>query len=340
MTRFLVICTYLGRLPKYFNLFAHSCGFVPEIDFLVLTDASPPSYTLPPNLKIQRLTRVEFQSRTQHALGISGPIPSGYKLNDYKPMYGEIFSDLIAGYDYWGSGDIDLIFSPRLTEFVMAGAAEDADIINTSVLWLHGPLTLFKNSHSMCTLYQKSRHWKNVVESSANFAFDECGTKYAYLDREVGFPSETNPHNRSYLDISPEDLLNFQDFDCMSTVVIRERNAGRCRIFQDFVFKGYIWPGEKVLVKDGEILAENNSWCAYHWYSEKRRRKFSYPSWRKVPETFYIDQYGFFDFRTPWLNRWRHGLAFSQGVLRLLHDRALYHLGQIGLGRRPTGPFE
>ena len=33
-----------------------------------------------------------------------------YKLCDYKPAYGEIFAPELSGYDFWGYGDMDLVF--------------------------------------------------------------------------------------------------------------------------------------------------------------------------------------------------------------------------------------
>jgi len=341
MPRFLVICTYIGQLPSFFRLFSHSCRYVPELDFLILTDSEEPHFPLPPNVRVEKLTIADFQKRTRRALGISGPIHSGYKLNDYKPMYGDIFSDLLEGYDYWGSGDIDLIFSPRLADFITEGVAEDADIMNTSTLWLHGPLTLYKNTESMVKLYRKSKDWRLVVERPEHFAFDECGLKYKQICRRLGVPSGYYPGHQSYLDLEPDSYRAMQNFQCMTAVVSREHQAGNCRVFQGFVLRGHIEPGEHLEVRNGYIVDGHGvSWCAYHWVTEKARRKFGYPRWESTPVEFFISQYGFFEAGKPWFNRWLVTVRFAQAVLLLLHDRLIFHIGHLGIGPRPSEQFK
>jgi len=43
-------------------------------------------------------------------LGFEVDIESEYKLCDFKPAYGLIFSEHFKDYDFWGYCDIDIIF--------------------------------------------------------------------------------------------------------------------------------------------------------------------------------------------------------------------------------------
>lgn len=63
-----------------------------------------------------------------------------YKLCDYKPLYGEIFSDYVADYDYWGYCDLDTVFGD-LTKFLKIPLEKEYDKIGN---WGH--FTLIKNT--------------------------------------------------------------------------------------------------------------------------------------------------------------------------------------------------
>lgn len=43
-------------------------------------------------------------------LGMQVWLEKPYKLCDFRPLYGEIFSNYVDGYDFWGYCDCDLIF--------------------------------------------------------------------------------------------------------------------------------------------------------------------------------------------------------------------------------------
>lgn len=55
-------------------------------------------------------------------------IPNSYKLCDFKPTYGLIFSEYIAKYDFWGMGDIDVIYG-NIRDFITEDVLNNNDII-------------------------------------------------------------------------------------------------------------------------------------------------------------------------------------------------------------------
>ncbi len=98
-----LIIPYFGKLPWYFPYFIHSCKFNSDIDFIILSDIK--LVGLPPNVKYFNYSLEKFRVIASKALGFEVVIEHGYKLCDFKPAYGYIFSNLIEEYDFWGHCD-------------------------------------------------------------------------------------------------------------------------------------------------------------------------------------------------------------------------------------------
>ena len=62
-----------------------------------------------------------------------------YKLCDFRPAFGEIFADELAGYDFWGHSDLDVIFG-RIRDHLPAAAFEADKIL------FNGNFSLYRNS--------------------------------------------------------------------------------------------------------------------------------------------------------------------------------------------------
>lgn len=108
-------------------------------------------------------------------LGYHAKINSPYKLVDFKPMYGQLFSEYIENSDWWGYFDSDIIFGD-ISKFFTDEFLNKYDRIFT-----HGHLTLFRNNSNMNALWNKNfnlrevPNFKEVATSDAVFAFDEWG---------------------------------------------------------------------------------------------------------------------------------------------------------------------
>ena len=100
----------MGKYPWYFPYFLHSCRYNPTVDFLIFTDNYDPNLEIPSNVKMIPYSIDLFKADAAKTLGFEVAVSSGYKLCDFKPAYGTIFSDCIKDYDFWGYCDMDMIF--------------------------------------------------------------------------------------------------------------------------------------------------------------------------------------------------------------------------------------
>jgi hypothetical protein len=110
-------------------------------------------------------------------LGFEIKITNGYKLCDFKPAYGLIFSDLLRPYDFWGHCDIDIIFG-NIRDFMTDELLEKYDLISVRHDWLSGCFLLYKNDDKMIKLFSHSKDYQKVFSSDKHYCFDE--TNFAH----------------------------------------------------------------------------------------------------------------------------------------------------------------
>ena len=180
----LVVC-YCGKLPWYFDYFVHSCKYNQSVDFLIITDDFTFKRPLPHNVKLIYKTLNEINLLASAKLGFTVYINHSYKLCDFKPAYGVIFSELLKGYDVWGHCDIDIIFG-NIRNFITDELLENYDLISVRHDWLSGCFLLYKNNQKLNTLFLHSKDYRKVLSSDKHYCFDE--TNFSHNAFSAGKP--------------------------------------------------------------------------------------------------------------------------------------------------------
>lgn len=75
---------------------------------IFFSDCVPSGFA--PNAIVYLSTLKDICELASNALSSPVCISSAKKLCDLRPIYGEIFRKYLVGYDYWGYGDIDVIY--------------------------------------------------------------------------------------------------------------------------------------------------------------------------------------------------------------------------------------
>ncbi len=104
-----IIIPYFGQWPEWIDLHFYSCGQNLFIDWLFFTDCPIPK-THSTNLSFYSFSFDEYCNDVSRKLKINFHPDKYYKLCDLKPFYGYIHADIISEYDFWGFGDIDVIW--------------------------------------------------------------------------------------------------------------------------------------------------------------------------------------------------------------------------------------
>ena len=201
MKKIVFICPYFGKLPEnHMSLWLQSCEKNQSINWIIFTDDKT-RYNYPKNVLVNYVSLNELKNSIQKKFDFPISLDNGYKLCDYKPTYGYIFSEYIKGYDFWGYCDMsDCIFGD-IRHFITDKILDKFDKIG-----FLGHLTLYRNTveiNKRFMLGTKSNiTYRDILSSSENMAFDELNSySINSIYKENGIPFYRM--DDCYYDISP-----------------------------------------------------------------------------------------------------------------------------------------
>jgi len=204
MKKIIFILPYFGQFPPYFDLWLKSAEYNKSIDFLIITDNKKMCYDIPSNvsIKIKSLDCVKnmITSKVKHKIKMKSP----YKLCDFKPAYGHIFSEEIKGYDLWGFIDPDIIMGD-IKKFLDENILENYDKFYT-----RGHMTLFKNNDKCNELFKINHKYSDcfsiddIFKFNSVCAYDEWGWNFCHGLSEIIYRKNI---------ISVYDQIDFADIN-------------------------------------------------------------------------------------------------------------------------------
>jgi hypothetical protein len=270
----LLIC-YFGKEPWYFKFFVVSCRNNPSITFFIITDMDFGG-KLPENIIVVKMTLGEVENLATEKLGFTVPKLRPYKLCDFKPVYGLIFSNLIEEYDFWGYGDIDVIFG-NIRSFMTDEVLSRYDVLSLQSVYLTGYFALFKNNEFCVNLFKRSKDFKKVFVSEENYCFDETNWQWGQL-------------------MDGQSIFQLKcEVESMTYVVKKLQLCGELRAsFENRSME--LVPGRLCWSDMGLFYAGKQEFLLYH-FSAFKDLLFKYiPEWKKFPariyiNTFYISKY-------------------------------------------------
>ena len=174
-----LVVPHFGERPPYFPLVLRSMAGNPEVSWLLLTEQPVPE--APPNVTVELCEFDELVKRIQSHVEFEIALTSPYKLCDFRPAFGEIFADELAGYDFWGHCDLDVLFG-RIRDHLPPEAFEADKIL------FQGNFALYRNVPPAARWY---RHevgrisYRDVFTDPTPQHFDEWGGIY-YLVEDLG----------------------------------------------------------------------------------------------------------------------------------------------------------
>ena len=170
MKKIAFIIPYFGKFNNYFQLFLNSCKFNSDCDWIIFTDDYT-EYDYPENVIVNYISFEEIKKIFQNKFDFKISLEYPYKLCDYRPCYGYIFSDYISKYKFWGYCDTDLIWG-KISDFI---SKEDFD--NYDKIGFLGHCSIYKNTDAINKVFMNNlngiERYKEVFTNNKNFSFDE-----------------------------------------------------------------------------------------------------------------------------------------------------------------------
>jgi uncharacterized protein DUF6625 len=177
-----LVVPYFGQRPAYFPLVVRSMAANPDVSWLLLTDQPVPD--APGNVAVQLCAFDDLAERIRRFFTFPISLERPYKICDFRPAFGEIFADELAGYDFWGHSDLDVIFG-RIRDHLPASAFQADKVL------FNGNFSLYRNDPDTAGWY---RHevgkvsYRDAMTTPAAMHFDEwAGIRYIIED--LGVPA-------------------------------------------------------------------------------------------------------------------------------------------------------
>lgn len=168
-----ILSCWYGSYPWYLPYFIHSCSFNPTVDFIIITDNKETILNKSQNVKIIHKTLDEIKAIAFEKLGFTVNIDYPYKLCDFKPAYGFLFSEITNGYDFWGQSDLDVIYGD-IRGFINDKMLSTFDFISLRHDYTTGCFAIYRNNEKMNKFFMRSKDYKLVFSNHKHYCFDEC----------------------------------------------------------------------------------------------------------------------------------------------------------------------
>lgn len=310
MNRLCIIIPYFGKKwPPYFRFYCHSLKNNPLLDVLLFTDIEEPIPGKPGNLIVRKMDLQELKSLITRKTGIGTNFSGTRKLCDLKPTYGHLFEDYLSGYEFWGYGDIDVIYG-NLSKFINDKILSLYDLITFREDWISGAFTLVRNNQTGKLLYRKSADYYSLLEDENYRGFDECGSKFEKLrDRE--------------------DILTMtDDFQCWSFICYKAQEEGILKIYAREYIKESLPFDEILTYTNKSILGSGHKhYALYHHVTHKSSAGYFFPAWNSIPDQYYITTTGIYSRLGIYfflMSRIRKANAFYYRIRRRIKDSLIF----------------
>ncbi len=299
-----LVTVWMGSFPDYFGPWLISAAGNPSIDFYIFTNAVDwPE--VPSNVHLVEMSLEEVKIRIQKYFDFDICLDKPYKLCDYKPSYGEVFSDYLSDYDFWGYCDIDLVWG-NIRKFV----TEDM-LAKYERIFGRGHLTIMKNTTKVNSYYRTLKwpgtlDYRKVYTSPEVYVYDEYsghnGGGTSIIMKKSGIPMYENDEWGKTSD-------TLRSYFWLASI-------GRFYVEYD--------NGNLYLKKGTRVLKEN---LYYHYYERKRIMKLvGNFDWRNNNIFFYISPGTFVD-KDSFRNEFEPFRTFRYS-LRLLGRRIYIFIGE------------
>ena len=169
MKSIIIFIDYFGEWPPWIELFFESCRSNSTVNWCLHTDCAPIS--APSNVRIISIPFEQYCQKVSDTLQIRFRPERTYNICNLKPTVGILHSALLEGYDFFGWGDLDVIYGD-------IRAIYSDKILRNNVISSHagicsGHLLLMKNRDWLRHAFLLLQEWKTRLEDPGPFGWND-----------------------------------------------------------------------------------------------------------------------------------------------------------------------
>lgn len=172
MNSIVVLFPHFGQLPPQYGMWRASALRNPSVDFIFFTDCDVEPAK---NIFVYKMSFDDFKKIVQKKFDFPIVLDRPYKICDYRPAFAHIFSDHVKGYDFWGWGDLDVVYG-NIRHFITDDVLKCYKMISG-----FGHFTLYHNDEYTNTFFMKDVDgyvdYKNAFTQRRSMYFDEYNYK-------------------------------------------------------------------------------------------------------------------------------------------------------------------
>jgi len=170
MKSIIILIPYFGKWPFWFDAFLTTCARNASVNWLFFTDCGVPAQA-PPNVAFREISFADYKRQVSAALDIDFDPVTPYKLCDVRPAFGVVHRDDIRGFDFWGFGDIDVVYGDLRAYFTERRLAA-YQMLSCHGRRISGHLSLFANNDLIRDAFLSVPEWRELM-LGRHVAFDE-----------------------------------------------------------------------------------------------------------------------------------------------------------------------
>lgn len=188
MRKTLLIVPFFGELPPWFDRWRESIGRLEPYGYDVLLDRDEDG----------------FRERADKILAVDAPPLAGTgKAWDFRPALGVLYDEELAGYDFWGHTDLDVVYG-RVWEWITDEFLDSVDLHSNHHDYVCGFWSTYRNKPPVNELFRRTPNWAGLMESPRASGWIE--TAYTATVDQAHRRGEIR---RAYTHWQTEDLNNY-----------------------------------------------------------------------------------------------------------------------------------
>lgn len=166
-----MLMPYFGQWPEWIDLFVESCKWNPGVRWRFYTDCREPANKAD-NVTYVRLSFADYKAWVRARLGVAFDPPAPYKLCDLRPCLAYVHERDVAGFPFFGYGDVDVIYG-NIRRFYTDDVLARANVLSTHPERLAGHFAVLRNTRALRHAFERIPNYRALLEQPQHVSMDE-----------------------------------------------------------------------------------------------------------------------------------------------------------------------
>jgi len=194
----IMLMPYFGRWPEWIDLFVESCKWNPGVRWRFYTDCGEPENQAG-NVEYVHLSFADYKALVRERLGIAFDPAAPYKLCDLRPCLAHIHERDVAGFRFFGYGDVDVIYG-NIRKFYTDRLLAGSNVLSTHPERLSGHFAVLRNTPALRRAFERIPDYRTLLEEPRHTNLDEGAFSAVFSPSAADDPGDPCRHGRQFVE--------------------------------------------------------------------------------------------------------------------------------------------